>query len=43
MAVLGMHIPSMTIEKSGYLGFGWVYKIVYWLYKIVQKKVQNIV
>jgi hypothetical protein len=41
MTVLGMRIPSTTIEKSGFLGFGWVNKILFWLYKIVQKKVQN--
>jgi hypothetical protein len=43
MAVLGIHISSTAIEKSGFLGFEWVYKILFWLYKIVQKKVQNTV
>jgi hypothetical protein len=41
MAVLGMRIPSTAIEKLGFLGFEWVYNILFWLYKIIQKMVQN--
>jgi hypothetical protein len=43
MAMLGIHIYNTAIEKSGFLGSDWVYKILFWLYKIVQKKVQNTV